>query len=79
MIPSILSLTDDARLVLRAVAYQDMDGYTLTSKTALSSDRLEKAVNELAGSGLLRVKGALRGDNLLRSWFQSAVPPSDLS
>ena len=73
-----MTLSEDAMLVLRAVANQDMDGYALTDKTALSRDRLEKAVKELAGSGLLRVKGALKGDNLLRSWFQSAVPSSEL-
>jgi hypothetical protein len=66
-------LDDDAILVLRTVAERDMDGYTLARRTKLAPDALEKAVNALAGSELLRIKGEPVGPRLLEAWFQ-AVP-----
>jgi hypothetical protein len=66
-------LDDNAKLVLRTVANRDMDGYTLARRTKLDPAVLEKAVNDLAESDLLRIKGEPVGDRLLEAWFQ-AVP-----
>ncbi|HEV2805296.1 MAG TPA: hypothetical protein VGW57_10245 [Chthoniobacterales bacterium] len=66
-------LDDNARLVLRTVAERDMDGYTLARRTKLERDVLEKAVQDLQTSQLLRVKGEPVGPGLLEAWFQ-AVP-----
>jgi hypothetical protein len=66
-------LDENTKLVLRAVADRDMDGYSLAKVTQLNADELEKAVRTLASSGLLRVRGEMGGPRLLESWFQ-AVP-----
>jgi hypothetical protein len=66
-------LDENAILVLRTVAERDMDGYTLARRTKLEPNALEKAVNDLASSELLRIKGEPVGQRLLEAWFQ-AVP-----
>lgn len=66
-------LDENAKLVLRTVAERDMDGYTLARHTKLPPQELEKAVNDLASSDLLRVKGERTGPRLFEAWFQ-AVP-----
>ena len=67
------ALDDNAKLVLRTIVEQDMDGYTLARQTGLKTEDLEKAVDVLSASDLLRVKGDQRGPRFLESWFQ-AVP-----
>jgi hypothetical protein len=64
-------LDENAKLVLRTVAERDMDGYTLARQTKLQPDALEKAVNDLAASELLRVKGERTGPRLFEAWFQA--------
>lgn len=66
-------LDENAKLVLRVIADQDMDGYSLARKTGLDEDAMEKAVRALASSGLLRVRGEMAGPRMLESWFQ-AIP-----
>jgi hypothetical protein len=65
-------LDENAKLILRTVAERDMDGYTLARHTRLDLPEIEKAVRDLAPSGLLKVKGAPSGPRLLESWFQAA-------
>ena len=62
----MVDLSDNAKIVLRVVADQDMDGYTLRAKTRLSSDILEKVIEELRSDGLLSVKREPYGDGLLK-------------
>jgi hypothetical protein len=66
----MVDLSDNAKIVLRVAADQDMDGYTLRAKTRLSSDILEKVIEELRSDGLLSVKGEPYGDGLLKAWYQ---------
>ncbi len=63
---------EDAKLVLRVVAEQDMDGYLLARKTGLDLDSLEKALRLLTSKGLLNVKGDIAGSRIFESWFQAA-------
>lgn len=65
-------LDDNAKLVLRTIVDRDMDGYMLAKQTGLKTEDLEKAVDVLSASELLRVKGAHRGPLFLESWFQAA-------
>lgn len=66
-------LDNNAKLVLRTVAKRDMDGFMLARHTGLELPALQKAVNDLAESELLRIKGEPVGPRLLEAWFQ-AVP-----
>ncbi len=67
----MFELSDNAKIVLRVVALQDMDGYTLRSKTRLTSEALEPVIEELMSDGLLSVKGEPHGDGLLKAWYQA--------
>jgi hypothetical protein len=71
--PILPQLDENAMLVLRTVAERDMDGYTLARQTKLQQDALEKAVNDLEASELLRIKGERTGPRFFEAWFQ-AVP-----
>jgi len=66
-------LDDNARLVLRAVIEQDMDGYTLAHQTRLGPAELEKAIQDLRSTELLRVRGEPVGDRLYEAWFQATA------
>jgi DNA-binding PadR family transcriptional regulator len=79
VIPDLTNLDENAKAVLRLVAEQDMDGYTLRAKSRLAKEgELEKAINDLCSAGLLRVKGEPYGDGLLKAWYQASPRASYL-
>ena len=60
-------------LVVTDLEMPHMDGYALLSKSGLTLNELEAAIQLLLERRVLRVKGETRGPRLVESWFQ-AVP-----
>jgi len=67
-------LSEEAKKVLRAVADRAMDGYTLMRMTGLEQAQAEAALGTLLDNGLVRVEGALHGDEFGKAYLW--VPPS---
>lgn len=63
------ALSEQAVRLLREIARESSDGYTLMSRTGVGGSDFEKAVNELRAQSLVEVKGAISGERLGESFF----------
>ena len=66
-------LTEEQKKVLSALTERASDGYTLLSRTGLTSQQLETAVQPLIEMRLIGVEGDIHGDDVDRAYFW--VPP----
>ena len=63
------ALSENASRLLREIAREAGDGYTLMSRTSLNKTDLEKAVAELRAQSLIEIKGDVSGPRLGESYF----------
>ncbi len=67
-------LTDTATRVLSALRESAMDGYTLLSKSGVSTTELSAAARELLGRGAIEIRGDVNPERVRESYMY--VPPN---
>jgi hypothetical protein len=70
---AINPISEDAKSVLRTVSKQATDGYTIQSKTGLSTDQLVRALQELLSQSVVSIEGDLNPQVVGKSFIW--VPP----
>ena len=66
-------LTEEQKKVLNALTERASDGYTLLSRTGLTAQQLETAIQPLLEMHLVGVDGDMHGEDVGRAYFW--VPP----
>ncbi len=67
-------LAPDEKKVLRALTKEASFGYTLLSRTGLTTDQLQAAVGNLVDRGLVGIQGEGYGEQFLKAFLY--VPPA---